>query len=117
MPYYPPISAGVWQDLTLLNSWVNFGDPVAPIGCCVDSLQTVWMRGLGVGTIATDSVICVLPIEFRPAYRKVFAVVTGLLGYGDSFGRIDVSADGSVILLSGQAGFVSLDNVAFKAGS
>ncbi|MBF2025615.1 MAG: hypothetical protein IGS48_02450 [Oscillatoriales cyanobacterium C42_A2020_001] len=117
MPIYQPLNPGIWTPLELLNGWTNFGDPVAPVGFCVDALNTVYLRGLAVGGGATDATICVLPVEARPLYRRVFPVVTEIPSYGNNFGRVDVLADGSVQWIVGGNSYISLDGIVFKVGS
>lgn len=106
-----------WQALIPVNGWTDFGDPVAPVGFCVDALNTVYLRGLTVGTGATDATMFVLPVEARPLYRRVFPVVTEIPSYGINFGRVDVLADGSVQWIAGGNSYISLDGIVFKVGS
>jgi hypothetical protein len=97
-----------WQDVTLVNSWVNYGTgEVANAAFYKDALGIVRLRGV-ITTGVVPSVAFVLPIGHRPAFVGWFPVVTST-----GFGRVDVYKTGEVRVSSGGP-IVSIDGIAFR---
>jgi hypothetical protein len=97
-----------WHTPTFQNGWVNFGDSYNPAGYFKDSLGIVHLRGLvkdGSGTIFT------LPAGYRPPNRELQAVQTDR----NTIGRIDILADGTLLMYAGSNGWISLDGITFRA--
>lgn len=100
-----------FADLTLLNSWVNFGAPFANGGYAKDQFGIVRLRGVvRLGTSAT-AIIATLPTGYRPAFQSMHAIVSGSI-----FARLDVFANGDIQMVTGgTTGFVGLDGITFAA--
>ena len=100
-------TAPAWLALPLQGGWANYGNGYMPaqyrkVGDVVE------LRGLVQGggyTIAT------LPAGYRPtAGRGLFAVQTN----ANTIGRIDIDTAGSIMMVQGNNGWISLDNVRFS---
>lgn len=101
----------VWQVPTLLNSWVNYGNPFSPAGYFKDSLGMVHVRGM-VKNGAAGSTIFTLPVGYRPSYT-VSATNTG---GGGAFGVFYVDNGGNVSWVTGGTNAaVCLDSIYFRA--
>jgi len=97
-----------WHTPTFQNGWVNFGGPYNSAGYFKDSLGIVHLRGLvksGSDTIFT------LPTGYRPPKRELQAVQTN----PNTIGRIDILADGQVLMYAGSNSWISLDGITFRA--
>lgn len=76
-----------------------------------DTIGVVHLKGLvkhattGLGTVFT------LPAGYRPALKAVFCVYVGNPGAG----RIDIYGDGTVTVVYGNATYVSLEGITFRA--
>jgi hypothetical protein len=99
-----------WQKPNLLTTWEEYGGSWNKSGYFKDSFGIVHLRGL-VRKGAVGSVIFTLPAGYRPARKELFAVCNG----GSAHGRVDVSAAGEVLFVSGIANWVSLDGLTFRA--
>lgn len=103
-----------WQAATLENGWLNWGSATNTAGFKKHA-NTVYLQGLLTGTQAVYGMIFVLPVGLRPSKRSVFIAATGdTINYALVTGRIDIFSDGSVFLINGGWGFVSLDGMNFK---
>lgn len=99
-----------WQTPSFQNGWVNYDTTYNAAGYFKDSLGIIHLRGLvknGSGVLFT------LPAGYRPPRRELFAVAT----HPNTVGRIDILADGQVLMVSGSNLWISLDGITFKAGS
>jgi hypothetical protein len=99
-----------WQNPSFQNGWVNYDTTYNAAGYFKDSLGIIHLRGLvknGSGVLFT------LPAGYRPPRRELFAVAT----HPNTVGRIDILADGQVLMVSGSNLWISLDGITFKAGS
>lgn len=102
-----------WIAPTLLNSWVNFAAGFTLSGYTKLITDEVVMQGLVKLGTAT-SVICNLPVGYRPPLTKVFTCSAS----GGSQGvRIDVLNNGNVMQMSFSTGstnaYVSLEGIRF----
>jgi hypothetical protein len=98
-----------WTAPTLLNSWLNFGAPYCNAGYWKDGFGRVHLKGLvKSGTIPAD--VFVLPAGYRPGTQLVFSCVSM-----NASNRVDVLANGSVNIQSGNNGWASLDGIIFRA--
>lgn len=109
-----------WHDLPLQNGWQVYGLPwtIHP-GYFRDKNGIVHLHGLikggAIGYVNGQEVglIAVLPDGYRPEYRELFTVMTGL----DNVGRCDVDTDGKIYARKGNNAWFSLDGITFRARS
>jgi N-acetylneuraminic acid mutarotase len=97
---------------TLLNSFTNYGNGYAAVGYYKDKMGRVYLRGM-VNNVSNPSglVVFTLPTGYRPTSGKLVFTTTS----NASMGRIDIAANGDVIINLGLAGWTSLDGISFKA--
>lgn len=101
-----------WVAPTFTNSWVNFGGAYEVAGYGLDQRNFVILKGVvKTGTVGTP--IFTLPAGFRPAARRIFSVVSS--NGAEIVSRLDIEADGDVILVAGGNVFATLDGVSFYA--
>jgi len=97
----------------LQNGWTNYGGENAAAGYFKDNNGIVYLRGSVKNDIsAPGTTIFILPEGYRPSTsgRLMFPVA------GDNqFSRIDIRANGEVIIMTGPASFLSLDGIHFLA--
>ena len=103
-------TANVWTAVSFEGTWVDYSGVYYGASYLIDAMGFVHLRGLiksgTVGTLAFQ-----LPAGFKPAYRCIFSVTSN-----DTFGRLDVLADGTVIPESPcNNNYVSLEGVTFFA--
>lgn len=81
-----------WVAPTLLNGWVNYGNPWQNVQYRrIGDIVTI--RGLATaGTVTSGTIIFNLPVGFRPPAWHI-EVAEG----GSIFGRFDVRSDGAVV--------------------
>ncbi len=97
-----------WKAPTFKNGWKNYSSTYNPAGYFKDSMGIVHLRGLVKD--GNSGVIFTLPAGYRPGYRELNAVFTN----PNEVGRLDVMANGEVIMMVGDKGWFSLDGVTFK---
>lgn len=117
LQWFADIPESYWTSLDLLNSWVEYNDMLitrtvyAKCAYYRDGYGDVHVRGLAKnGTTTPGTVIAILPETCRPAKRLTFVADTS-----SGFGRLDVSPDGELIIMSGGNSHYSLDAVSFRA--
>lgn len=70
-----------WTAVTFQNSWHDLGSPYSTAAFGLAITGNVRLRGVVVGGTKTDgTVICQLPVGFRPAFDKIIPVGTGTSG-------------------------------------
>jgi hypothetical protein len=102
-----------WIPLPLSSGWSPFANGYNDPAYYKDPLGWVHVKGLvqnGTGTIA------VLPAGYRPA-QQYLTIAMAAQGGAHTFGRIDVHADGSIVVgfPNGAIQWISLDQLYFKA--
>jgi hypothetical protein len=100
-----------WTALTLINSWVSYGNGYANPAYRKNNFAEVELRGViksGVTTIGT--VIATLPTGYRPQTSKSYSVAS-YDGTNSVVGRISVGTDGTIMFYGGSNVFLSLDNI------
>ena len=96
-----------WINPTLLNDWVNYGNGFMPVRYAVKD-DFIFIDGtVKDGLINTP--IFNLPINDRPPFTVVLPVVSGI-----GTGRLQVHANGDVVLVDGDASFTTLHSTIFK---
>ena len=104
-----------WTNITTFSGdWVAYGGTTyAPPGYWKDALGIVHLRGLvkyGTAPITLPSSPFTLPTGYKPQYASVFACMTN-----EAIGRVDVLANGQVMVRSSSSVYVSLDGISFRA--
>ncbi|NJM40366.1 MAG: hypothetical protein HC853_06170 [Anaerolineae bacterium] len=102
-----------WRNAELKNNWVNYENSFSLAGFFKDSQGIVHLRGLikGGTAIGWNTVPAfTLPVGYRPANRQLHVVQSG-----EAAGRVDVTNAGDVIVVGGNAIWVGLDNISFRA--
>ncbi len=106
-----------WRVPTFANGWQNLGSGYSTAAYrkedSVVRLRGVVRSGTFDGGGGANSTIFTLPLGFRPELRSMFAASTA--NPGDSYGRVDVGADGTVKAIFGGNAFLSLDSITFRA--
>lgn len=97
-----------WTALSYYSGWTHYdsgwtGGHYKKVG------DLVFIRGLVKRVSGSLTIIAQLPVGFRPAGS---CMITGMTDTG--VGRIDISTDGNITLISGGTGWVSLFNTVFS---
>jgi len=104
----------LWTDLSLQNGWANYGGSYTTAQFTRSPTGRVFLKGLvRYGTVTNGTVIANLPAGYRPAGRLVYQAATS----ANVAGRIDVLANGDVVIVSGSTNWISLDNISFLPSS
>ncbi len=98
-----------WITPTLINGWVAFGGAEDGPAYYKDNFGNVKLRGVvKSGTLSVSTFM--LPIGYRPAKNKYFAVISNNVP-----GFVLIDPSGGVIPLAGTSNvFVALDSISFK---
>ena len=100
-----------WHAVTFMDGWQNYSSQYNPAGYFKDSVGMVHLRGLVKGGAVGNKTIFVLPVGYRPQKRELHVVCTN----PNVSGRADITTDGRVVPLAGNAGWLSLDGITFRA--
>lgn len=96
-----------YKAVTFTNSWVNYAAGFATATYIKDKNGFVHLKGtVKSGTVSTS--MFNLPVGYRPLEQLIFTIVNN-----GAFGRVDVLANGDVVLQGGSNLFVALDNIVF----
>lgn len=96
------------QNLSLVNSWQNFGESYGNAKIFLDKQKAVRLSGLVKN--GTGAIISQLPTGYRPDTDLIFTVVSG-----QGFARLDIKANGYVQLVGNYSNaYVSLDGISFQ---
>lgn len=102
-------AAPQWTDATLLNGWTNYGSPFHNAGYTKDLAGVVRIRGLiNSGTLTPSTPLFRLPDGYKPLNKLLINVQST-----DALGRVDITANGDVVIVIGTAGWTSIDNISF----
>jgi hypothetical protein len=111
-----------WTTATLASGWVKPNPAYATAGYYKDFDGTVRLRGvISGGTYSNSTPVFTLPASMAPASSRLFVVAQSSLTEGP--GLVEVRSDGGVYapvvtsIQSGTSTFLSLDGIAFEAGS
>lgn len=105
-----------WRPLPFNAPWTNYGNTYNEGHYFKDSQGIVHLRGLVrnpsiAGNISVNGqLICTLPGGYRPLQRELFVSFSM-----DLAARIDVLPSGQVYVITGQAGWITLDGMTFRA--
>jgi hypothetical protein len=107
------ITNQAFQTPTLEVPWFNYGTGYSNAAYYKDKEGRVQLRGVvGNGGAIANSTIFILPVGYRPSTSGilVFPVLNN-----NNAARVDVFPDGSVKVIAGSAGWISLDGISFRA--
>lgn len=100
-----------WCNLTLQNSWANYGGEFTTAQYTKASDNVVSLKGLiRAGSTGCGTIMTTLPAGYRPSKKLLFDVRT----HG-GLGRADVNPDGTVTFCGGTNPWFSLDGINFLA--
>jgi hypothetical protein len=101
-----------WITPTFQDSWSNYGGGTNTLAYYKDMSGRVFLKGLVSGGLVGDTrTIFTLPIGYRPSAQVLALVLT----HPNTFGRVDILADGRVVPSVVNSANVSLDLVSFRA--
>lgn len=83
-----------WKDLSLQNSWSNYGGGYQTAQYAIDCTGRVWLRGLIVsGDVTDNTVIATLPAPCVPLTLQFNSVA-----FNDAvLGQLDIDTSGNII--------------------
>jgi hypothetical protein len=93
------------------NGWTNYLSGYNTAAFFKDPFGVVHLKGLIQSGKTIPTVAFQLPAGYLPAGRCLFAASTN----PNTIGRIDVDVDGSVWVMAGSPGWISLDGLSFRA--
>ncbi|MEL6897299.1 MAG: hypothetical protein AAFP90_14450 [Planctomycetota bacterium] len=100
-----------WTKAELLNGWKHYNNPGHQESVYSRSTDgVVRIEGM-ISSGGMDTVAFKLPDDFAPNKRLVFNVLT----HSDVTGRVDVLADGSVLIVDGNSTWFSLNGISFAS--
>lgn len=101
--------AANWQTVTYQNSWTTYSTSWGPAEYYKDHAGVVHMRGLiKSGTVGATAFT--LPAGYRPGVQLLFAIISN-----EAIARVDVKANGEVVVTNGSNNWVSLASIVFRA--
>jgi len=104
-----------WQPLVLDKGWNTYGGNYGSARFTKTSAGVVILDGL-IKTSTTPTAydfLAALPASYRPSTRLMFSTETN----ANTFSRVDVGANGSIIFVWGSNGWLSLSGITFIASS
>lgn len=115
-----PLQTGTWQNLTLQNSWTNFGTPYSNAQYRLASDGFIHLRGLvTTGTRADGTIIATLPSGFFPPAQKYLSTTSNVANLSISNPQIVVDTSGNIKIfgISGYSSAVQivLDGLLFES--
>ena len=107
----------VFENLTLINNWVPYGNDTSVPGAALDAQGVVHLRGAMYQTSGSSAFPFVLPARFRPVHAIYVSV--GLINAKP--GRLGIGSNGTVFiqsadLFSDAQGFSSLEGATWAVG-
>lgn len=99
-----------WTDCGLQNGWGNYGGSHATAQFTKTTANIVVLKGL-VKTGAAGTVVCTLPVGYRPDKRLMFQALSD----SATTTRVDIDSNGDVIANSGYTNWVNLSTIQFVA--
>ena len=99
-----------WNSFALQNSWVDYASGYQTNGYRKTTSGIVQLKGLikrSTGSPSVGETIGILPVGYRPSVPLLFLASTS----SNTYGRIDVYPDGSVVFVAGSGSWISMDNM------
>jgi hypothetical protein len=96
----------------LQNGWTNYGGENAAVGYCKNKNGIVYLRGsIKDGLASAGTTLFILPDGYRPSGGRLMFPAIG----NNGFARVDIRANGEVIIMTDHTSFLSLDAIHFLA--
>lgn len=109
---YYPSTYTTWTNLSLLAGWIEHSTALSSPQYTKSSDGVVTLKGsIKSGNVAANTVIATLPAGFRPAERVIGSIPVN----GPAYGRVDILANGNIIVRSASATLTTLDSISFIA--
>ena len=105
------VTIPAWNALVLQNNWSDYNQAYATSAYTKTSAGVVVLKGLikRAGTPGASETIATLPPGYRPSEQLIFQTSTS----PNIASRVDVAANGDIILSAGDAGWLALDGIKF----
>jgi len=111
MSYLPASASVTWSNLTLKNSWVNYGGSFSTAQYTKTSDNVVHLKGLVKSGVTTSgTVVGTLPAGFLPKQR-----IVGTASVNGAMTRLDINPNGDIYFYGSNNTFLSLDGISFVA--
>jgi hypothetical protein len=106
-----PTSDVAWSSFSLQNNWTDYGSGYYTNGYRRTKDGVVILKGLikRSGTITSGEIIGTLPVGYRPSEELIFETCTN----SNASSRVDIFSDGTVRVIAGDPGWLSLDGIKF----
>ncbi|HMH69873.1 MAG TPA: hypothetical protein VK502_00585, partial [Candidatus Saccharimonadales bacterium] len=102
-----------WYACPLQNGWNDFGAQFAPASYTKTNTDIVMLKGIiKDGTTTGDTVVCTLPVGYRPTARIMFQVASN-----NGPARVDVFPTGEVAINFANNAWLALDTINFVAST
>ena len=103
-------STNLWQNMTLVNSWVYFGAPYTTAQYMKDACGVVHVKGMIKNGGALGTNIAVLPAGYRPTETHIFAATSN-----NAFGSVRIDSGGQIQQHVGVTTWLSMDGISFAS--
>lgn len=96
---------------TFQNGWTNYSSTFEQAGYRMAAGSMVHLRGLiKSGTLSTTLPAFTLPAGYRPDLQQL-----RIVNANNAYGRVDIKANGDVVIANGSNAYTSLDGISFLA--
>jgi competence protein ComGC len=105
------LTVTIWGAIDYLNGYSEYGSPYSPIGYTRTATDVVMLKGMvkKSSAVVSGDVIGVLPPNARPNGTLIFQTSTN----ASTSARIDIFANGNIVVNTGDAGWISLEGINF----
>lgn len=113
------VATPLWDPLVMGSGWVNYSSEYTSARYTKTASGAVMLSGLvRSGSTADMTVLGTLPPGDRPSGRLVFGVAAAEVGGTGPLGRIDIEANGQIVLYaSTSAAWTSLEGISFLSAT
>lgn len=108
--YFEPTADTGWTELSMNSGWSNYGSTYYSGGFRRTQDGVIILRGLikKSTAVVSNEIIATLPPAYWPSEQLIFQSITA-----DVASRVDIDTSGNIRVVSGNAGWLSLDGIAF----
>lgn len=105
------VTIPLWATPLMQNTWSNYSTTYAGVGYTKTSEGVVLLHGLikRSGSVVSGEALFYLPEDYRPDLKQIYTTITN----PNAASRIDITPEGKVAVLGGNAGYLSLDGIKF----